>query len=184
MIDVRKLRMLAALDRLGTIAAVAKELHLTAPGVSMQLGALERELGIALTERQGRRLALTPAGRLLAHHGRDVIDRLSLAELEIDALRRGDAGTYRVAAFPSAGRTFVADAWRELLSDGAGMNLLVTTLEPETPSSPCSPATPTSLSCTRIRTCLAISPTRSPRQASPPSRSGWRFAPTTRPRRR
>ena len=37
--------MLSALERLGTIAAVAEELHLTAPGISMQLSALERELG-------------------------------------------------------------------------------------------------------------------------------------------
>ena len=83
MIDVRKLRMLAELDRLGTIAAVAEELQLTAPGISMQLSALEKELGITLTERQGRRLALTPAGKLLAEHGRDVLDRLSLAELDV-----------------------------------------------------------------------------------------------------
>ena len=72
MLDVRKLRMLSALERLGTIAAVAEELHLTAPGVSMQLSGLERQLGVPLTERQGRGLALTPAGRVLAAHGRAV----------------------------------------------------------------------------------------------------------------
>ncbi|KHK97121.1 hypothetical protein LK09_12640 [Microbacterium mangrovi] len=131
MIDVRKLRMLAELDRLGTITAVAEQLHLTAPGVSMQLAALERELGVPLTERQGRRLALTPAGRLLAGHGRDVLDRLSLAETEVDALRRGGSGTYRLAAFPSAARTFVADAWARLNEEEAGIRLTVTTPEPE-----------------------------------------------------
>lgn len=131
MLDVRKLGMLAALDRLGTIAAVADELHLTAPGISMQLSALERELGIALTERQGRRLALTPAGRLMAAHGRDVLDRLSLAELEVDALRRGTTGTYRLAAFPSAARTFVADVWARLRLEGAGIELGLSTPEPE-----------------------------------------------------
>ncbi|WP_019135369.1 LysR family transcriptional regulator [Cellulomonas massiliensis] len=131
MIDVRKLRMLAALDRLGTVAAVADELRLTAPGISMQLRALERELGIALTERRGRRLALTPAGTLLAAHGRDVLDRVSLAEREVDALRRGAAGTYRVAAFPSAARTIVADAWSRLTAEGGGIELTLTTPEPE-----------------------------------------------------
>ena len=35
--------MLSELQRLGTIAAVANELHLSAPAVSMQLAALERE---------------------------------------------------------------------------------------------------------------------------------------------
>lgn len=131
MLDVRRLRMLAALDRLGTVAAVAAELHLTAPGVSMQLGAFEREVGVPLTERRGRRLALTPAGRLLAAHGRDVVDRLSLAELEVAALRRGAVGAYRLAAFPSAARTFVAAAWRRLRLEDAALELTVTTPEPE-----------------------------------------------------
>ncbi|SDL70247.1 LysR family transcriptional regulator [Microbacterium azadirachtae] len=131
MIDVRKLRMLAELDRLGTVAAVAEELRLTAPGVSMQLAALERELDVTLTERQGRRLALTPAGRLLAAHGRDLVDRLSLAEFDVDALRRGVQGTYRLAAFPSAARTLVADAWRALREEHADIGLRLSTPEPE-----------------------------------------------------
>lgn len=117
-LDARKLRMLFELDRLGTIAAVAVELHLTPPGVSMQLAALERELGLPLTERRGRGLALTAAGRTLAAHGGAVSDLLSLAELEVAALRDGAVGTYRVGAFPSIARTVVADAWRALRSDG------------------------------------------------------------------
>jgi DNA-binding transcriptional LysR family regulator len=131
MLDVRKLRMLTELDRLGTIAAVADELHLTAPGISTQLSALERELGIPLTERRGRRLVLTPAGSTLAAHGRDLLDRLTLAELEVDALRRGSAGTYNLAAFPTAARTFVARAWRTLIATRSGPSITLATHEPE-----------------------------------------------------
>ncbi|GAA2227501.1 LysR family transcriptional regulator [Herbiconiux moechotypicola] len=124
--------MLAALERLGTIAAVAEELHLTAPGVSMQLAALERELGLALTRRQGRRVVLTPAGTVLALHGHDILDRLSMAELELEALRAGSSGRYALTAFPSAARTIIAEACRHLLTDpGSGLELTLTTLEPE-----------------------------------------------------
>jgi DNA-binding transcriptional LysR family regulator len=115
MLDSRKLRMLSELDRLGTVGAVAKLLHLSAPGVSMQLSSLEREVGVTLTEKQGRRIALTPAGRLLAQHGHRIVDMLHLAETEVAALREGAAGTYSLAAFPSAARTFVAHTWRQLL---------------------------------------------------------------------
>ncbi len=110
--------MLAELDRLGTIVAVARHLHQTAPGVSMQIAALEREVGVALTEKDGRSVRLTPAGRLLAQHGIDVVERLTLAEMEVHALRDGAAGTYRVAAFPSAARTIVAATWSELRASG------------------------------------------------------------------
>lgn len=132
MIDVRKLRMLEALARLGTLAAVADELGLTPSGVSMQVSALEKEVGVALTERQGRRVALTPAGSVLAAHGRGVLDRLSLAELELDSLRSGSVGTYTLTAFPSAARTFVADACRRMVEGGSSaIELHLTTLEPE-----------------------------------------------------
>ncbi|WP_156456268.1 LysR family transcriptional regulator, partial [Microbacterium sp. Leaf351] len=132
MIDVRKIRLLAALQRLGTIAAVAEEMHISAPGVSMQLTALEKEIGLPLTRRQGRRLVLTAAGATLADHGHAILDRLSLAELELEALRAGTVGRYALAAFPSAARTFVADAYRTMLADtGAALEVRLTTEEPD-----------------------------------------------------
>jgi DNA-binding transcriptional LysR family regulator len=132
MLDVRRLRMLSELQRLGTITAVANQLHLTAPAVSMQLAALERELGITLTERQGRRVVLTPAGEVLAKHGHDIGDLVRVAELEVQTLRQGESGTYRIAAFPTAARSYVTDAWREL-RDGPdlGPTLRLTELEPD-----------------------------------------------------
>jgi DNA-binding transcriptional LysR family regulator len=124
--------MLSELQRLGTITAVANELHLTAPAVSMQLAALEREVGLALTERQGRRVVLTPAGEVLADHGHEITDLVSVAEMEIQTLRQGESGTYRIAAFPTAARSYVTDTWREL-RDGShvGPALRLTELEPD-----------------------------------------------------
>lgn len=124
--------MLAELERLGTIASVARELHLTAPGVSMQLAALEREVGLVLTERNGRNVALTPAGRLLAKHGHDIVEMLSVAAGEASALRAGTAGTYRIAAFPSIARTVVADTWGTILSSPRNdLRLELIELEPQ-----------------------------------------------------
>jgi DNA-binding transcriptional LysR family regulator len=124
--------MLSELQRLGTITAVANQLHLTAPAVSMQLSALEREVGLALTERQGRRVVLTPAGEVLAHHGHDIADLVSVAEMEVQTLRQGESGTYRIAAFPTAARSYVTDTWRGV-RDGAppGPALRLTELEPD-----------------------------------------------------
>ena len=132
MLDSRKLRMLSELDRLGTVGAVAKQLHLSAQGVSMQLSTLEREVGVTLTQKQGRRIALTPAGRLLAQHGHRIVDMLHLAETEVDALREGAAGTYSLAAFPSAARTLVAHTWRQLLQQPEqDLRLRLTECEPQ-----------------------------------------------------
>ncbi|MEP7090486.1 MAG: LysR family transcriptional regulator [Nocardioidaceae bacterium] len=128
--------MLAELERLGTIAAVARQLHQTAPGVSMQIAALEREVGVALTEKDGRSVRLTPAGRLLAQHGIDVVERLTLAEMEVQALRDGAAGTYRMAAFPSAARTIVAATWADLRTAGQdSLRIELVEMEPAESSS-------------------------------------------------
>jgi DNA-binding transcriptional LysR family regulator len=123
--------MLAELDRLGTIAAVAESLHLTAPGISMQLAALEREVGVALTEKQGRRLVVTPAGHLLAKHGNDIVDLLTVAEMEVASLKQGTAGTYRIAAFPTAARTLMPRAWKSITDDRDGrIHLRMVQMEP------------------------------------------------------
>lgn len=132
MLDVRKLQVLAELERLGTVAAVARHAHLTASAVSMQLSALEREAGLPLTERNGRTVALTAAGRLLARHGHDIADMVAVAEMDVAALREGRAGTYRVAAFPTAARTFVVAAWAALQrAPGTGPAMHLVELEPQ-----------------------------------------------------
>src|SRR5215472_11595977 len=109
--------MLSELQRLGTITAVADAVHLTAPAVSMQLAALEREVGLALTERRGRRVVLTPAGEVLAAHGHDIVDLVTVAQMEVQTLRQGESGTYRIAAFPTAARSYVTETWRQLRDD-------------------------------------------------------------------
>jgi DNA-binding transcriptional LysR family regulator len=131
-LDIRKLRMLAELDRLGTLSAVAAALHLSAPGVSMQIAALERETKLPLTERRGRNVVLTPAGKLLAEHGRTIVEQLSVARMEVAALQEGSSGAYRLAAFPSAARTVVARAYGSILGqDGAHPTLHLVELEPQ-----------------------------------------------------
>ena len=72
-----------------------------------------------------------PAGRLLALRGHKIVDMLNLAEIAVAAPREGAAGTYSLAAFPSAARTFVAHNWRQLLQQpGQGLKLRLTESEP------------------------------------------------------
>jgi DNA-binding transcriptional LysR family regulator len=52
--------------------------------------------------------------------------------MEVDAIRGGRVGNYRVAAFPSAARTLVSDAWSAIRADQAGVEFTLTTPEPET----------------------------------------------------
>lgn len=58
-------RAFEAVGRLGSVRLAADELHVTPGAVSQQLRKLQEELGVALLEKDGRRLRLTEAGRQL-----------------------------------------------------------------------------------------------------------------------
>ncbi|HEU4946377.1 MAG TPA: LysR family transcriptional regulator [Kribbella sp.] len=132
MLDLRRLRMLHALAAHGTVGAVASALHVTGPAVSQQLAALEREAGMRLVRRQGRRLTLTDAGNVLVAHTAVMLDQLAAAEADLLALRTEICGTVRLAAFASATATFVADAWRAVSAGhGDRLALRLTGMEPE-----------------------------------------------------
>ena len=60
--ELRRLRVLVELSRLGTMSAVAQATGYGTSAVSQQLAALEREAGVPLLEADGRRVRLTPAG--------------------------------------------------------------------------------------------------------------------------
>ncbi|MFJ3624395.1 LysR family transcriptional regulator [Streptomyces iakyrus] len=114
MLDVRRLHLLRELDRRGTIAAVAEALTFTASAVSQQLSALEREAGVPLLERSGRRVVLTPAGRTLVTHADAVLERLELAVSELAGAREGIGGPLRIGTFPSGGPAIVPATLAEL----------------------------------------------------------------------
>src|SRR5260221_14782835 len=79
MLDVRKLRLLRELAHRATIAAVAEALCYSPSAVSQQLAALEREVGVPLLRRSGRRVTLTPAGAALAEQTEAVLALLEQA---------------------------------------------------------------------------------------------------------
>lgn len=85
-LSLTQLTTLREFSRRGTLAAAADRLGYTPGAVSQHMDALERSVGVALTERCGRRLLLTDAGRLLAEHAERILD----AEAEaVGAIRSG-----------------------------------------------------------------------------------------------
>jgi len=130
MLDVRRLRLLRELAHRGTIAAVAEAMAFTPSAVSQQLSALEREAGVPLLARSGRRVVLTPAGRGLVRHTEAVLAQLERAAAELDSTRRGLSGSLRIGTFPSAGRTMVPAALAELARRHPGLEPMVVELDP------------------------------------------------------
>lgn len=102
--DVRRLELLRELAERGSITAVAAATNRTASAVSQQLKVLEREAGIPLTERSGRGVVLTAAGRALARTATDVAVALERADALWQDFRSAPKGEVTITTFPTAGQ--------------------------------------------------------------------------------
>jgi DNA-binding transcriptional LysR family regulator len=130
MLDVRKMLLLRELSRLGTIGAVAEAQFCTPSAVSQQLRSLEREAGVPLIRRAGRRVELTPAGADLAVRAGPVLALLEQASAALAAARPELAGELHIGAFPTAVRTVLPAALVTLGAEHPGLELHVTELDP------------------------------------------------------
>jgi DNA-binding transcriptional LysR family regulator len=86
----------------GSITAAARRLRFTQSAVSRQIAALEAEVGVRVFDRLPRGVALTEEGRTLLPHAEAVLDRLTVAQRNLDDLHRLGGGRLRVGAFPTA----------------------------------------------------------------------------------
>jgi LysR family transcriptional regulator for metE and metH len=95
-LEVRHLRLVAAVADVGSLTRAGDQLHLTQSALSHQLRDIESRLGAPLFLRIGKRLVLTPAGERLLASATDVLERLGQAEHDIRAMGRDRAGVLRI----------------------------------------------------------------------------------------
>lgn len=125
--ETRRLELLVALARLGSMREVADVLGVTTSTVSQQIAALAREAGTTLLEPDGRRVRLTPAGRRLADHGLTILAAVDAARADLDPDAE-PAGTVRVAGFATAIRRSLLPLLTAL--SGMQVRMLVAEHEP------------------------------------------------------
>src|SRR2546427_3828527 len=112
--DIARLRALRELSIRQTMAAVADALYLTPSAVSQQIAQLEEEVGVQLTERQGRGVRLTRAGEVLVGHAERIMIALDEAKSDLAELKRAISGVLRVAAFSTVTAALLPHAIKEL----------------------------------------------------------------------
>ena len=102
MINLERLRIFHAVVQTGSFTRAAEAVHLTQPGISKHIKALEDELGVVLFDRQPRRISLTQAGEILHEAAQDVASAVAAAERRIQELTGLRGGRLRVgASFPA-----------------------------------------------------------------------------------
>ncbi|MDG4785306.1 LysR family transcriptional regulator [Micromonospora sp. WMMD1102] len=102
MLDIVRLRILAAVAAHGSVTKAAKQLKYSQPAVSHHLARLEAETGARLVQRIGRGIRLTPEGAHLARRAAEIVGRVDTAAAELSAMVGLRTGRVRVAGFQSA----------------------------------------------------------------------------------
>lgn len=131
MLDVRKLMLLKLFDEHHTICATARAVHLTPTAVSQQLAALAKDVGVPLLERRGRRVYLTPYGRILLDRSAEVFAALERMNSDLNEHLQGTIGVESVGAFSTAVSGLIAPAIARLAASKPGWRFSVVQAEPE-----------------------------------------------------
>jgi DNA-binding transcriptional LysR family regulator len=105
-VDVHALRTFVEVARQRGFTRASEALHLTQPAVSKVVKALEDELGTPLLHREGRRVSLTEAGRVVLERAQGVLDALRVIEEEVVEMTSLRRGRLRFGVPPIVGVTF------------------------------------------------------------------------------
>ncbi|SFM27595.1 LysR family transcriptional regulator [Salibacterium qingdaonense] len=94
--EIRQLKYFMEVAKREHITEAAEELHVAQSAVSRQIGNLEAELGVDLFVRQGRRVRLTPVGRVFLESSKKSLQMLENATQEVQEYLHPHRGTIRI----------------------------------------------------------------------------------------
>lgn len=96
--NLHALRYFAKVAETGSVTLASELLRVSQPAVTAQIKRLERELGMQLWIPQGRGVALTEAGRMLADEAQRLFELEQSIEDSLDRMKKGQAGKLHLAA--------------------------------------------------------------------------------------
>ena len=96
-ISLESIIILDAIDRRGSFAAAAEELHRVPSAITYGVRQLEESLNVALFDRSGHRAVLTPAGEELLREGRRLLEAANTLEQRVKRVASGYEAELRIA---------------------------------------------------------------------------------------
>ena len=94
--DLHQLRYFVAVAERLHFGEAAQSVHVSQPGLSQQIKALEEEVGVLLLERTKRKVALTEAGKYFFEEAKLTLEHAERAKVVAQKVARGQLGTVRI----------------------------------------------------------------------------------------
>jgi len=107
----------------GSHSAAARALGVSQPTIGRQIAELEQELKVALFERAGRGLVLTPQGRQLARHVKAMADAAGQLSLASSGHAESLSGTVRISVSEVVGALVLPEIVKRLHETEPGIEL-------------------------------------------------------------
>ncbi len=102
-INVHLLKIFHAVARSGSFSRAASELAISQPSVSIQVGELERQLGVELFEPAGKSVRLTEAGRICYDYAGRILALMDEAQRAMDEVKGLGRGRLLIGATQTPG---------------------------------------------------------------------------------
>ena len=101
-ITFRQLRVFTEVAQQGSMIRAAAALHLTPPAVSMQIKAVESQVGLSLFDRHGRQVSLSTAGEYFLVHAKRLLANLKEADNAMARFKRLEHGVLTIGIVSTA----------------------------------------------------------------------------------
>ena len=121
------LTVLEAIDRKGSFAGAADELHRVPSAITYSVQKLEEDLGVPLFDRSGHRAILTEAGRELLREGRHLLHAASELESRVKRVATGYEVELRIAVDDVIPKDRLYPLLREFYREACGTRLRLLT---------------------------------------------------------
>ncbi|MCZ4256606.1 LysR family transcriptional regulator [Sulfitobacter sp. G21635-S1] len=113
--DIKQLKYFLLVADMGGFTNAARAMGLGQSAISKQIKLLETEVGAQLFLRHGRGIVLTPAGRQLLDHARDITERIEVARADMSELSKSVAGEITCGLPASLGSTLTTPLLKRFL---------------------------------------------------------------------
>lgn len=97
-LDAKLLRTFVTIVDLHSFTRAGRRLGLSQSAISQQIGAQERQLGVKLLLRAGTGVRPTPAGEILLHYARQILQKVDEAQRVLTAYEATGSGVLRIGA--------------------------------------------------------------------------------------
>ncbi len=125
-VNLAQIRAFAMVVDHGSFSAAAHAMGVSQPAVTMQVQALEADLGVTLLDRGYRKVELTESGRILLPHARKVLQELEQVREDLDRMADVVTGRLSLAASTTPGQYVLPRLLGSFLEENPEVGISIT----------------------------------------------------------